>query len=120
MSLDITLMRTYHVSYDNLETWEEKTESVYEDNITHNLNHMADAAGIYGVLWRPDENNLNKASELIPYLETGLEELQQNPEQYETFNPSNGWGSYKGLVKFVEKYLEACRKYPNADVYVSR
>ena len=120
MSLDVSLMRTFHVSYDNCKTWKEKIESVYENNITHNLNKMADAAGIYGVIWRPEENNIYKAGELISYLEVGLEELRQNPEQYETFNPPNGWGSYEGLVKFVEKYLEACRKYPDANIYVCR
>lgn len=120
MSLDVTLMRTYHVSYDNCKTWEERTESVYEDNITHNLNKMANEACIYSMLWRPDEFNMFKACELIPHLEIGLDKLKKDPDKFKALNPENGWGSYEGLVKFVEEYLEACRKYPNADVDVSR
>ena len=38
MGLDVSLMRTFHVSYDNCKTWEEKVETVYDNNITHNLN----------------------------------------------------------------------------------
>lgn len=36
------------------------------------------------------------------------------------FNPKNGWGSYGGLVKFVEDYLAACIENPTAKVSVWR
>jgi len=50
----------------------------------------------------------------------GLHNLKIEPERYKKFNPENGWGSYDGLVKFVENYLNACYEYPDADVEVSR
>lgn len=95
-------------------------ERVYERNITHNVNVMADAAGCYMHLWRPDEIGITKAIELIDPLERGLVALISEPDKYEAMNPSNGWGSYGGLLAFVASYLSACKNYPNADVEVSR
>lgn len=92
----------------------------YTANITHNLNKMADEAGIYYHLWRPDEINLTTAKELIKPLENGLELLKNEPERFKVFNPSNGWGDYDGLVRFVANYLDACKDLPDATIYISR
>ena len=99
---------------------EAEVNEVYQANITHNLNKMADEAGLYEVLWRPDEVGFTKACQLIPLLVAGLAKLKANPKHFRQFNPSNGWGSYEGLVRFVENYLSACREYPDADVSVWR
>lgn len=99
---------------------EYETDKVYSANITHNLNTMAGEAGIYEHLWRPDEINITKAKELIEPLREGLHKLKSEPEKYKAFNPSNGWGSYEGLVRFVSNYLDACYENPEADVSVSR
>lgn len=93
---------------------------VYWANITHNLNKMAMEAGIYEALWRPEEIGVTKAVELIEPLTVGLEKLKADPEHYEQFNAPNGWGMYEHFVPFVEKYLEACKENPDADVNVSR
>ena len=93
---------------------------VYWDNITHNLGEMASAAGIYKHLWRPEEIGITKAGQLIEPLSGGLDRLRKDQEKFIRFNPTNGWGSYSGLVSFVEDYLEACSEYPDADVEVSR
>lgn len=93
---------------------------VYRANITHNLNTMAKAAGLYEVLWRPDELGFTRAYELIPLLTEGLAQLVARPEYFKTFNPKNGWGEYEGLCGFVEEYLRECRNYPHARVTVSR
>jgi hypothetical protein len=93
---------------------------IYEDNITHNLNKMAQEAGIYEALWRPEEIGITHARQLIPILEKGLAELRAHPEIYEQFNPANGWGNYVGLVTFVRDYLDACKQDPDAIVEVSR
>lgn len=93
---------------------------VFTANITHNLNKMADAAGIYEALWRPEEIGVSNARELRPFLWDGLQRLKANPERYKAFNPPNGWGTYEALVSFVERYLEACTKHPNAEVSVWR
>lgn len=93
---------------------------IYWGNITHNLGKMADAAGHYEPLWRPDEMAITKAKELIAPIEVGLEMLRADPEKYKALNPSNGWGSYEGLVKFAAAYLQACKDYPEANVRVWR
>ncbi len=93
---------------------------VYWANITHNLAPMAKEAGIYQYLWRPDEIGITKASQLIEPLQMGFDYLTNHREHCQQFNPSNGWGTYEGLVSFVEKYLQACRENPDADVTVSR
>jgi hypothetical protein len=93
---------------------------IYNANITHNLNRMAKEAGIYEVLWRPEEVGIVKASELIAPLQEGLARLKANPEHFKTFNPENGWGTYEGLVAFVEEYLNACGMNPDAAVRVWR
>lgn len=93
---------------------------LYEANITHNLNRMAKEAGIYQHLWRPEELNITTAGELILPLLAGLECLRRDQEYFEQFNAENGWGLYEHFVPWVEKYLEACRKYPKAKIRVSR
>lgn len=93
---------------------------VYSANITHNLNKMASEAGLYRAMWRPDEAGYTYARQLIEPLENGLAELEAHPERYKPFNPSNGWGSYDGLVRFVRDYLAACKAHPEAEVSVSR
>jgi hypothetical protein len=99
---------------------DDEGDEVYSANITHNLANMADKAGIYRHLWRPDEIGIARADQLIEPLEVGLKLLESDPERFEVFNPSNGWGSYDGLCNFVRKYLKACRRFPNASVGVWR
>lgn len=92
----------------------------YSANITHNLNKMAEQAGIYEPLWRPEEIGITKAAQLVQPLTEGLGRLKSGRVKFEQFNPSNGWGNYDGLVRFVENYLAACVANPDADVRVSR
>lgn len=96
------------------------TDTVFSYNITHNLSTMADKAGLYTYLWRPEEFNVTKAWELIAPLESGLEILKSDPVRFRQYNPENGWGTYEGLVEFVEAYLAACREHPDAVISVSR
>lgn len=98
----------------------ERTEEVYWANITRNLAGMADAAGIYQALWRPEEIGITKAGELIEPLTVGLAELKSKPDHYKTFNPKNGWGNYDGFVDWVDKYLTACKECPDGQISVSR
>jgi hypothetical protein len=65
-------------------------------------------------LWRHEELNFTRGEQLIEPLQKGLLQLRAEPEHYRRFNPANGWGSYEGLVAFVERLLEACREHPTA------
>jgi hypothetical protein len=107
MSLDVYLTATVPTT-------------VFSANITHNLNSMAEAAGIYEYLWRPDELGITKAGELIAPLEKGLRKMKRNPKRYKLFNSPNGWGTYDDFVPWIEEYLAACKQYPQAEIEVSR
>ena len=111
MSLDVGL---YYEVEPN------KKSYVFEANITHNLGKMAYEAGIYYYLWRPDDINITQAKELIVALEIGLQDMKDKREHYEQFNSPNGYGLYKHFVPLVEEYLNACKEYPNAKIYISR
>lgn len=91
---------------------------VYSANITHNLGEMAKEAGIYHHLWRPEEIEISKAIQLIEPLREGLHLLKIEPDRFKKLNPDNGWGSYGGLVEFVQNYLDACYENPDAEVEV--
>jgi hypothetical protein len=140
MSLDITLYRDYHVSYDNGETLIPKREEVFSTNITHNLGKMAKVVGIYEALWRPyklkegyniskknymseykfEEENIVKASEIISIIKKGLKILKENPTKYRKYDSPNGWGIYGNFLLFVERYLNALNKYPDSIVECNR
>ena len=94
--------------------------TIYEANITHNLNSMAMKAGIYKHLWRPEEIGITKAAQLIEPLREGLALMKSDPFRFEKHNSANGWGTYEGFLSFVEGYLAACEENPNASVEVSR
>lgn len=93
---------------------------VYEANITHNLNGMADAAGIYECLWQPGENGITHAKQIIDPLAAGLSLLVTEKSKFEQFNPPNGWGSWERFIPWCASYLQACRDNPDALVRVSR
>ena len=120
MSLDVYLTRKKCISYDAGTTLTEENETIYDANITHNLGKMAEEAGIYEALWRPEAIGKTKASEIIELRENGLAVLNARPEHFEKFNSPNGWGMYKHFVPFVEKYLKACKEHPDAAIEVSR
>ena len=120
MSLDVYLKRKRWISYDNCVTSTEETETIYADNITHNLGKMAKEAGIYEALWRPEEIGATKAGQLIDILDEGLSDLKSRPTYFKQFDDPNGWGMYKHFVPFVEGYLNACIEFPYSDIEISR
>ena len=115
MSLDVYL-------YIEVDTGgrEKRTIYLFDANITHNLITMADKAGIYKHLWRPEEINIKHAGELIEPLEKGLALMKSDPERFIKFNSPNGWGTYKDFVPWIEKYLDACKENPKALIRISR
>jgi len=97
-----------------------ETNTVFDENITHNMGEMADKAGIYYAMWRPEEKGWKVAGDIISVLEKGIKKLKAKPKYFEKFNPDNGWGSYELLLEVAEKYLAACKEYPEAKIEVSR
>lgn len=93
-----------------------KPTEVFSANITHNLGNMAEAAGIYMALWRPEEIGITKANELIPILRKGLAFLEDNPGKMRQYDAKNGWGTYPDFLRFVREVLAACVENPEAAV----
>lgn len=89
-------------------------------NITHNLGKMADAAGLYEALWRPEEQGWKYAKEIAPVIEHGLLLMIKQKDKYQAYDAPNGWGTYDQFVPWIVRYLTACYQYPDALVVVSR
>jgi len=92
---------------------------LYCRNITHNLGVMANEAGIYACLWRPDENGITHAKQVIEPLAAGVALLATEKARFEQFNAPNGWGMWEHFLPFCADYLQACRDHPEALVKVS-
>lgn len=122
MSLDVSLLRKKTTFYEDTGESITEYEHVYDKNITHNLNKMANAAGIYRAMWRPEElfDGEIKAEQIIEILKNGLTWLKDNKVEAEKYNSPNGWGTYSNFVKFVKNYLSACKKYPKAIIKTYR
>lgn len=106
----------------SLDVYPEATRptEAYWRNIAHNLCKMADEAGIYEAIWRPDEIGITHAAQLIPMLESGLVKLESQRERFEKLNPANGCRDYRALVNSVGEYLRMCRENPTASVEIIR
>ncbi len=117
MSLDVYLVEKEDVCACCGRGREEET--VFEANITHNLNSMADAAGIYQCLWTPEQNNFKQAKDISLALKIGIAEMERDPERFKTFSANNGWGTYEQFIPWLKKYLAACEEYPEAYIRAS-
>ena len=93
---------------------------VFDHNITHNLVNMAECAGVYNVIWRPEESGISTAKQLIEPLKDGLAKMLNEAEEVKKHEPKNQWGTYDGLFNFVASYLAHCLTFPDASVRVSR
>jgi hypothetical protein len=97
-----------------------RSDEGFSANITHNLNKMAAEAGIYGIVWRPEENGITTAGQLIEPLRKAIADMKAAPERFIKHNASNGWGLYEHFLPWLERYLQACVKTPDATISVSR
>ena len=81
---------------------------------------MAREVGLYGVVWRPEERGIITAAQLIGPLRAGIAKLMADPEHFAQWNPPNKLGNYGVLVEFLNDYLAACERYPDAMVEADR
>ena len=97
-----------------------RSDEVFDANITHNLGRMAEEAGLYKVLWRAEENDIEEAWQLILPLIAGIDDMVARPDHYKQFNSENGWGTYKHFLPWLQKLHAACEEWPEAKVRTSR
>lgn len=94
--------------------------SLWYANVTHNLGKMAEAAGLYLVMWRPEEVGVALARDAAPLLARGVDALKTDPDYFRSLTPANNWGSYEGLLTVASEYLAAALRWPNAKIEVDR
>ena len=94
--------------------------TIHDQNITHNLGEMAEAAGIYYILWHPKDNGITTAAQLIDPLHKAITDMRARPEYYKQFNSPNGWGIYEDFITWLDELLNACQKYPKALISIGR
>ncbi len=86
----------------------------YSHNITHNLTDMADALGVYRILWHPEEIPGLKARDMIAPLNAAIQELTTNPDKYRQYEASNGWGTINNFLPWLKEVRNACEEYPES------
>ena len=114
MSLDLTLHGEMDTGRGPIQV------AVYDTNITHNLTNMASEAGFYGPVWRPEENGVETADDLIAPLAVGIAAMKADPQRFKKFDAENGWGTYEQFLPWLEELLAACQDHPKATVEASR
>jgi len=100
-------------------------------NITHNLNKIVDECGklvgkeYYELIWRNDElfglkNGEVPAVLVLKTLPDLIKNLLKFEDRLVDYLPSNGWGTFEGLIDFLCRYLSECYKHKEAYIYCCR
>lgn len=89
---------------------------LFETNITYNLSDM-----YYKCIDK--ERGLKKLDGLsskkaLPIIKKAIKDMENNKEEYEKLNPSNGWGSYDGLLNRLKQLKEYCETVPDGYIEV--
>jgi hypothetical protein len=90
---------------------------LHSQNITHNLNKMAQDAGIYDALWHPGEGMT--AAKWAKIIKPAMIVMHESPDRFKAFDASNGWGTYGDFMPWLEQLLTACNKNPDSVVSAS-
>jgi len=94
---------------------DEKGLVVFHTQITHNLVPMAEAAGIFYEIWRPQNYGISMAQQLIIPLWSGLNRLRASSNLFKPYSHPR-FGDYNEMINFVEEYLDACMVWQYAHV----
>ena len=99
--------------------------------ITHNLNTLVDKLGklvglpYYEVIWRPDElfglkNGEVPVGLVLSVLPDLIKDLLKFEDYLTNSLPSNGYGTFEGLISFLCNYLKECYRNKDSFVYCCR
>ena len=101
-----------------IKVFEYETDEVWHENITHNMNKMADQVPIgkntlYDYLWRPDEIEITHITrEYATAVFNGLIYMKEHKEELLPFEPpidpetGERWGNYDLLVSFCASLVK--------------
>lgn len=81
---------------------------------------MAKEAGIDQALWHPEDVRIEVAGDMTASIYPGYMDITERPEYYRQFDAENGWGTYDDFIPWLDKLLNACQKWPNAEVRAYR
>jgi hypothetical protein len=118
MNLEVEL---YVNTSGNTEKPETKRTSLYRATLNHNLSRMAYEARIYEPLWCPQAVKTAVAKDVIPSLQKGLQLLktEDTASFFRQFEIKDESGTCEELITFVEKYLIALKKHPQAFIGIA-
>ena len=99
--------------------------------ITHNLNSVVDELGklvgkpYYEVIWISDElfglkNSEVPAEFVLKLLPDVIKNLLKFEDRLTDYLPSNGYGTFEDLIKFLCDYLKECYTHQEAYIYCCR
>lgn len=90
------------------------------DSPTYNLRNMFVAC----MGWDYKQGEHYPAKEVLGKLEKGIEELAVRPENYEQYNPENGWGSIDSAIEALRsarKCIRCCaEEFDDTDLDISK
>lgn len=89
---------------------------VWSYSMSDGLKPMAEAAGLYQVIWNPHELGFTHACQCIPALTSGVVALALDRMEFEEFNHRKDLYTYDDLLRFAQYFLNACRTWPMASV----
>ena len=89
---------------------------LFQTNITYNLADMYYKC-IDKKLGLEKLNGLS-SKEALPIVKRAIEDMIENKEEDEKLNPSNGWGSYDGLLRDLLNLKESCEQIPDGVIEV--
>lgn len=59
-------------------------------------------------------------AQVAAQLRAGVTDMLKHQADYEPLAPANGWGSFGGALRYLERITEAAEAHPNATFEVSR
>lgn len=115
------------MSYDvylKINTGKEMTTVVDVGNYTSNIGGMYQKAFSGDLQSQKEAHGIRcihdmKASDAAPYIQLAIVEMEDDPDDYKSMNPANGWGNYEGALKYLKDILQACEDHPECIIDVS-
>jgi len=96
MSWDVSLIKRCEYCNHN--------EEIDIGNYTYNISNMYKKAMGYTL----SELYGKSANEVMPILNKGISDMEENPEIYQEMNPINGRGNYEGALNFLRNIRYKC------------
>ena len=95
----------------NLEIIAKRDVAIYETNITFNLAKM-----YYKAIDK--DLGLEKlkgmtCEKALPIINQAIKDMIDKKDEYKELNPSNGWGTYEGLLECFREMRNVCEENPD-------